>query len=66
MLKFDFTTDEMKFLKSKIHFTELQERIMDYRRNEYSITKMALLEHLSERTISREINKIKRKIIRVL
>lgn len=66
MLKFDFTTDEMNFLKTKIHFTELQERIMDYRRNEYSITKMALLEHLSERTISREINKIKRKIIRVL
>lgn len=66
MLKFDFTTDEMQFLKSKIHFTELQERIIEYRRDEYSITKMALLEHLSERTISREINKIKRKIIRVL
>lgn len=66
MLKFDFTTDEMQFLKSKIHFTELQARIIEYRRNEYSITKMALLEHLSERTISREINKIKRKIIRVL
>ena len=66
MLKFDFTTDEMQYLKSKIHFTELQERIIEYRRNEYSITKMALLEHLSERTISREINKIKRKIIRVL
>ena len=66
MLKFDFTTDEMQYLKSKIHFTELQERIIEYRRNEYSITKMALLEHLSERTISREINKSKRKIIRVL
>lgn len=66
MLKFDFTNDEMDFIHSKIHFTELQERIIKYRRDEYSISKMALLEHCSERTISREINKIKRKIIRVL
>lgn len=66
MLKFDFTKEEMDFLTSKIHLTEIQKRIIEYRQEEYSIAKMALLEHLSERTISREINKIKRKIIRVL
>ena len=66
MLKIDFTNDEMDYIHSKIHFTELQERIIKYRRDEYSISKMALLEHLSERTISREINKIKKKIMKVI
>jgi IS30 family transposase len=67
MLKFDFTDKEMEYLESKVHLTDLQKRIIKYRRNnEYSITQMAMLEHRSERTISREINKIKWKIIRVL
>ena len=33
---------------------------------EYSITKMAMLENVSERTISRELEKIKKKILKVL
>ena len=66
MLKIDFTNEELNTIKSKIHFTPLQERIINYRQNEYSITKMATLENCSESTISREIKKIKRKIIRVI
>lgn len=66
MLKLEFTNEEIKDIKAKIHFTEMQERIIEYRLNEYSITKMAILENCSEATISREINKIKKKIMRII
>lgn len=66
MLKLEFTNEELKDIKSKIHFTELQNRIIDYRRDEYSIAKMSLLESCSESTISREIKKIKNKIKKVI
>lgn len=66
MLKIDFTNKEINDIKSKIHFTPLQERIITYRQNEYSITKMAYMENCSESTISREIKKIKRKIMKVI
>lgn len=56
----------LELLKSKIHFTELQNRIINYRQDEYSITKMAMIENCSESTISREIRKIKRKIFKVI
>jgi IS30 family transposase len=66
MLKFDFTKQEVDNIKSKIYLNELQERIFEYRLKEYSITKMAMLENCSESTISREIKKIKRKIMKTL
>lgn len=66
MLKFDFTNSELNEIKNKIHFTPLQERIISYRQDEYSITKMASIENCSESTINREIKKIKRKIIKVV
>lgn len=66
MLKLEFTNDEINYIKSKIHFTELQERIIRYRQDEYSITKMSMIENCSERTISREITKIKKKIMKVI
>ena len=66
MLKLEFTNDEIKEIKSKIHFTHFQERIIEYRQNEYSITKMSMLENCSESTINREIKKVKRKIMKVI
>lgn len=66
MLRMDFTNKELELIKSKIHFTELQNRIINYRQDEYSITKMAMIENCSESTISREIRKIKRKIFKVI
>ena len=66
MLKIEFTNKEIDILKSKIHFTPMQERIINYRLDEYSITKMAMLENCSESTISREIRKIKKKIKKVI
>lgn len=66
MLRIDFTNKELEEIKEKIHFTEFQERIIKYRQNEYSLTKMAMLEHCSESTISREVKKVKKKIMKVI
>ena len=66
MLKLEFTREEVDEIKSKIYLSEMQERIFEYRLKEYSITKMAMLENVSESTISRELNKIKRKIMKVI
>ena len=66
MLRFEFTKQEVNEIKNKIYLSELQERIFEYRLREYSITKMAMLENVSESTINREIKKIQKKILRVL
>lgn len=66
MLKLEFTKQEVEEIKSKIYLSELQERIFEYRLREYSITKMAMLENVSESTISRELNKVKRKIMKII
>lgn len=66
MLKLEFTKKEVEEIKSKIYLSEMQERIFEYRLKEYSITKMAQLEHCSESTISRELNKVKKKIMKVI
>lgn len=66
MLKFEFTKNEVEDIKNKIYLSELQERILEYRIKEYSITKMAMLEHCSESTINREIKKIKNKIKKII
>ena len=66
MLKLEFTKSEVEEIKSKIYLSELQERIFEYRLKEYSITKMAMLENVSESTINRELRKVKRKIMKVI
>ena len=66
MLKLEFTKQEVDEIKSKIYLSEMQERIFEYRLKEYSITKMAMLENVSESTISRELNKVKRKIMKII
>ena len=66
MLKFEFTKSELDEIKSKIHFTPMQERIIEYRQNEFTITKMAMLESCSESAINRQIKKIKKKVIKVI
>lgn len=66
MLKLDFTKKEIDDIKSKIYLSDMQERILEYRLKEYSITKMAQLEYCSESKISKELNKIKKKIMKVI
>ena len=60
MIKFDFTKQEVSDIKNKIYLSELQERILEYRLKEYSITKISILENCSESTINREIKTIKK------
>ena len=65
-LKIEFTNDEIERIKSKIHFTPMQERIISYRMDELSIVEMSFKESCSESKISKEIAKIKKKIYKVL
>lgn len=66
MLKLNFTKTELQELKDKIYLSEIQERIMEYRLKEYSRVKMAELENCSIQTIDREINKLSKKILKIM
>lgn len=66
MLKLNFTKAELEELKSKIYLSEIQERIIEYRLKEYSRVKMAELENCSIQTIDREINKLAKKILKIM
>ena len=66
MLKLNFTKQELNELKEKLYLSEIQEKIIEYRCKEYSREKMAQLENCSIQTIDREINKIAKKIVKVI
>lgn len=66
MLKLNFTKTELQELKDKIYLSEVQERIIEYRLKEYSRVKMAELENCSIQTIDREINKLSKKILKIM
>lgn len=66
MLKLNFTKAELEEIKDKIYLSEIQERIMEYRLKEYSRVKMAQLENVSVQTIDREINKLAKKILKII
>lgn len=66
MFKLEFSKKEIQEIKEKIYLSDIQERLLEYRLKEYSISKMAILENCSEATISREIKKIKKKILKVI
>lgn len=66
MSKFDFTKQEIADIKSKIYLSEDEEKILDMRLLNYSITKMAFEMKMSEPSISRRIKRIKDKIMKVI
>lgn len=66
MLRFEFTNQQLDEIKSKIHFTPIQERIIDYRRDELSIVQMVMKEICSESKISKEIKKIEKKMNKLI
>ena len=66
MLRISFVEEELMKLQSKIHFTPLQKRIIQYRLDEIERVKMAELENVSVPTIDREIKKIAEKIKKVI
>ena len=66
MVKLNFNKTELQELKDKIYLSEIQERIIEYRLKEYNRVKMAELENCSIQTIDREINKLSKKILKIM
>lgn len=66
MLRFEFTYEELDIIKSRIHFTARQERIINYRMDELTLVQMAQKEICDVSTISRELKKIRKKIKKVI
>ena len=62
MYKFNFEREQLKELSDKVYLKPIQKRIIEYRMLEYSIVKMADIEHCSTATISRELDKALYKI----
>ena len=62
MYKFNFEKEQLKELANKVYLKPIQKRIIEYMMLEYSIVKMADLEHCSTTTISRELDKALYKI----
>ena len=66
MTRFDFTKAEVEEIKSKIYLSEDEEKILDMRLLDYSITKISIEMNMSVRTVNRYISKIKNKIKRAI
>jgi DNA-binding NarL/FixJ family response regulator len=62
----DFNKAEYNYFIENCNFTDRQKEILDLRRNGSSIISISLKLYLSERTINREIKKIKNKILKVI
>ena len=65
-MSFNFTKDEIANIKSKIYLSEDEEKILDMRLLDYSITKISIEMNMSARTVNRYISKIKNKIKRAI
>lgn len=63
---FDFTKEEYELIKEKAMLDDELSQILEMKIKGYSITKMALELHTSERTISRRVKKLKKKIMKVI
>ena len=63
---FDLTKEEYETLKDKLMLNEELSQILEMKIKNYSNTKIALELHISERTLSRRIKELKKKIMRVL
>lgn len=65
-MKFDFTKDEYDYLKEKLMLNEEMSKILEMKIKNKSIVEMSMELNVSESTISRRIDKLKKKIMRVL
>lgn len=64
--KLDFNKAEYEYFMENCNFTDRQKQILDLRRKGLSIISISMRLYLSERTVSREIKRIKRKILKVV
>lgn len=65
-MKFDFTKDEYEYLREKLMLNEEMSKILEMKIQNKSIVQMSMELNVSESTISRRIDKLKKKIKRVL
>lgn len=68
-INFDFTKNELEYIMDRANFNDIQERVfkrLTDKHGRQKITKIALEENLSASTVSRIINQIKDKIMKVL
>lgn len=68
-MNYDFTKPELEYIIDNARFDDRQQEIFDRltdRRGRQKVVKIAMEMHLSERTIEREIKKIKHKIYKIL
>lgn len=66
MIKLDFSKKEVEYFKENCYFTDEEEKILDLRLKGYSIVEIHMTLAMSERTVSRRIKNIKRKILRAI
>lgn len=63
---FEFTKEEFEKIVEKAMLNEELTKIFEMKIKDYSNTKIAMELHISERTLSRRIKELKKKIMRVL
>jgi len=63
-MRFEFTKSEIDYFLKNCYFSEEEEKIFILKLKNYSITEMALKLNISERTVSRRLNSVKKKILR--
>lgn len=63
---FDFTKKEYDYLVDKLMLNDELSKILELKIKNYSIVQMAIELNMSERTIARRINELKKKIRKVL
>ena len=62
----EFTRPEVEYLRQECNFTDEERAVFDMRTSARSIVVIGLTLHMSESTVYRKLNCIKRKILRVL
>ena len=62
----EFTSPEVESLRQECNFTDEERAVFDMRASARSIVEIGLTLHMSESTVYRKLNCIKRKILRVL
>ena len=62
----EFTRPEVEYLRQECNFTDEERAVFDMRTSARSSVEIGLTLHMSESTVYRKLNCIKRKILRVL
>ena len=65
-MTFEFTKEDFEYIKDKLMLNEELSKILEMKIKGYSIVQMAMELNISESTVSRRINVLKKKIAKIL